>query len=156
VEHATTRSPGAMTTTSIGIAELTDGDADSKDLLARADQALYEAKRAGGIGPCGRPLCCKSFLHSLGNVTTDLAKLQFVHGRGSERISGSCGRLMCCLAYEANFYEKELKNFPAVDSRVKTRQGQGVVTSYNIIKRTVGVRIDDAQVEVPLKDVKKI
>ena len=145
-----------------------DGRVDFRELvkdLARVFQKSIrlqqigirdEAKRAGGIGPCGRPLCCRSFLHSLGNVTTDLAKLQFVHGRGSERISGSCGRLMCCLAYEANFYEKELKDFPAVDSQVKTRQGQGVVTSCNIIKRTVGVRIDDAQVEVPLKDVKKI
>jgi cell fate regulator YaaT (PSP1 superfamily) len=145
-----------------------DGRIDFRDLvkdLARIFQKSIrlqqigirdEAKRAGGLGPCGRPLCCKQFLHTLGNVTTDLAKKQFVHGRGSERISGSCGRLMCCLAFEADFYDKELKGFPPVDSRVKTKQGEGTVISYNILKRTVIVRIDDSHVEVPLKEVRKI
>jgi cell fate regulator YaaT (PSP1 superfamily) len=145
-----------------------DGRVDFRELvkdLARTFQKSIrlqqigirdETKRAGGFGPCGRPLCCKGFLHSLGNVTTDLAKLQLVHGRGSDRISGSCGRLMCCLAFEAGFYEKESQHFPPLDAQVKTRQGQGTVVSYNVLKQTVLVKIDDAQLEVPLKEVKRL
>lgn len=145
-----------------------DGRVDFRDLvkdLARHFQKTIrlqqigirdEAKRAGGFGPCGRPLCCKEFLHNLGNVTTDLAKLQFVHGRGSDRISGSCGRLMCCLSFEADFYQKEIKDFPAMESRVKTKNGEGVVISRNVLKHSVTVKVDDTISEYSLKEIKRI
>lgn len=115
-----------------------------------------EAKRMGGFGPCGREQCCSKFLKNITSVTTDFARIQQVHTRGSDRISGACGRLMCCLAYEKDMYEKEMKNFPALDSMVKTGQGKGKVISCNIFKKTVNVIVDKNIIEVPLKEVKKL
>jgi len=114
-----------------------------------------EAKRLGEFGSCGRELCCKRFLSNLGNVTTELARIQQITHRGSDRISGVCGRLMCCLAYEAKFYEEESKNLPSIDSIVKTKYGEGRVISYNILKKTVNVQIKDETVlDIPVKEIK--
>jgi len=114
-----------------------------------------EARRLGGMGACGRELCCKKFLTNLDSVSTDYARLQQVHNRGSDRISGACGRLMCCLSYELEYYKEETKKFPKVQSMVKTRQGEGKVLSYNVPKGTVDVEIKGNVVELSLKDVKK-
>ena len=115
-----------------------------------------EAKRVGDFGPCGRELCCKRFLTDLGKVTTDLARTQQLSHRGSERLSGFCGRLMCCLAYEKEFYEDESKKFPPLESVVKTKQGEGRVTSFNVLKRTVNVEFDEHNiVEIPLEQIKR-
>lgn len=114
-----------------------------------------EAKRLGEFGSCGRELCCKKFLGNLGNVTTELARIQQITHRGSERISGVCGRLMCCLAFEAKFYEEESKHLPAIDSMVKTKYGEGRVVSYNILKKTVNVQINGETVlDIPAKEIK--
>ncbi len=113
-----------------------------------------EARRLGGMGACGRELCCKKFLKNLNTVSTDYARLQQVHSRGSDRISGACGRLMCCLSYELEYYKEESKKFPNIDSIVKTRQGEGKVVSFNVPKGTVGVLTKDGVVEFPLKDIK--
>jgi len=113
-----------------------------------------EAKRLGGFGPCGRELCCRKFLHNLSSVTTDYARIQQVHSRGSDRISGACGRLMCCLAYELDFYKEKMKKFPNLNSIVKTRQGQGRVVSCNVLNETVNIEIDKNIIEMPLKDIK--
>lgn len=113
-----------------------------------------EARRLGGFGACGREVCCKKFLHNLSSVTTDMARVQQVHSRGSERISGACGRLMCCLGYESDFYQEQSKKFPQQGTKVKTKQGEGTVASFNVIKETVTVAIDKGFVEAPLKEVK--
>jgi len=113
-----------------------------------------EARRLGGFGACGREVCCKKFLHNLTSVTTDLARIQQVHSRGSDRISGVCGRLMCCLGYEADFYQEQSKKFPHQGTKVKIKQGEGTVVSYNVIKETVTITIDKGFVEAPLKEVK--
>lgn len=113
-----------------------------------------EARRLGGMGGCGRELCCKKFLNNLSSVSTESARLQQVHSRGSDRISGSCGRLMCCLSYELEFYKEETKKFPKIDSMVKTRQGEGRVVSFNVLKGTVGVLIKDNIIEFTLKELK--
>lgn len=111
-----------------------------------------EAKMMGGVGPCGRMLCCQGFLRELGNVTSESAKLQQVAHRGSERLSGVCGRLKCCLNYEKELYEKMSKNFPAVGSELKTKQGKGIVVGWNILKRSVNIEIDNKTIiEVPIK-----
>lgn len=145
-----------------------DGRVDFRELvkeLARTFQKSIrlqqigirdEAKRMGGFGPCGRELCCRKFLGHLSSIPTDLARIQQVHSRGSDRISGSCGRLMCCLAYEAQFYEEAVKQFPPLESKVKTKHGNGQVTGYNVIKRTVTVNIDSNFVELPVKEVKRL
>ncbi|MFH0805055.1 MAG: regulatory iron-sulfur-containing complex subunit RicT [Patescibacteria group bacterium] len=145
-----------------------DGRVDFRDLvkdLARTFQKSIrlqqvgirdEARRMGGMGPCGRELCCRTFMSSLTSVTTDMARLQGVNNRGSDRISGGCGRLMCCLGFEKDFYQNEVKKYPATDSQVKTGQGTGRVLSFNILKGTVTVIIDNSAVEVPLAEVKKV
>lgn len=101
-----------------------------------------ELKNMGGIGPCGRETCCSSFLKELGNITTDLARIQQVQQRGSDRLSGACGRLKCCLNYEAEGYRECSKNLPVVGSIIKTDQGKGQVIEWNVIKHSVLVRID--------------
>lgn len=114
-----------------------------------------EAKRLGEFGPCGRELCCRKFLENLGSVTTGLAKIQQISHRGSERISGVCGRLMCCLAYESKFYEEESKNLPAIGLKVKTKYGTGRVVSLNVLKKTVNVELEkNEMIEISAKEIK--
>ena len=111
-----------------------------------------EAKMSGDIGPCGRNLCCKKFLNELGNITSDLAELQQVAHRGSDRISGQCGRLMCCLAFEQKHYEDLVKNLPAIGTKFKTDRGTGRVIGHHVLRQTVNVKLDDdTMIEVPVK-----
>ena len=98
-----------------------------------------EAKIKGDTGPCGRPLCCRTHLKELGNVTTDMAKNQQIAHRGSDRLSGSCGRLKCCLRYEEDLYSKLSRGLPALGSRIKTKQGAGTVVGWHTLKGTVDV-----------------
>ncbi len=114
-----------------------------------------ETKQSGGIGPCGRSLCC-GFAKDMGSITTDMARVQQVHNRGSDRISGACGRLMCCLSFESGFYEEAMKKFPTPDSQVKTQHGTGRVLSCNVIKKTVTVRVEKDIHELPLKEIKQL
>ncbi len=85
-----------------------------------------EAKMMGGIGVCGRPFCCSSFLSDFVQVSIKMAKEQNL-SLNSAKISGTCGRLMCCLRYESEVYEEELKHTPPVDSKVSTPDGIGYV-----------------------------
>ncbi len=116
-----------------------------------------EAKMKGGMGICGQEVCCTRFLDKFTSITTDLARVQQMSHRGSERISGICGRLMCCLNYEADQYRTWLENMPPLGKLVKTKQGKGQVIDRNLPKQTVRVRLDDkekTQIEVPLKEIK--
>jgi cell fate regulator YaaT (PSP1 superfamily) len=112
-----------------------------------------EIKLNGDIGCCGRSLCCQTFYRDLGNVTSDFADLQQVAHRGSDRLSGVCGRLKCCLTYEHNVYQELAKNLPAIGSSVKTEQGKGVVIGWHILKQTVDVRLEgkDSIIEWAIK-----
>ena len=85
-----------------------------------------EAKMMGGIGVCGRPFCCSSFLSDFVQVSIKMAKEQNL-SLNSAKISGTCGRLMCCLRYESEVYEEELRRTPPVDSKVSTPDGVGFV-----------------------------
>ena len=100
-----------------------------------------EAKMMGGLGPCGRPLCCTLFLTDFGQVSIKMAKEQNL-SLNSSKISGICGRLMCCLRYEYEAYEYEIKRTPPVDSLVSTEDGVGVVTEINPLVGTVKVRLN--------------
>ncbi len=99
-----------------------------------------EAKLMGGMGMCGRPLCCTLFLSDLGQVSIKMAKEQNL-SLNSAKISGICGRLMCCLRYEHEAYEYEIKRTPPVDSLVRTADGNGTVTEINPLVGTVKVRL---------------
>ena len=99
-----------------------------------------EAKMLGGLGPCGRPMCCSSFLGDFASVSIKMAKEQNL-SLNPTKISGICGRLMCCLNYEQSTYEDIRKRIPKVGSIVKTEGGTGVVVSNNIIKESVKVKL---------------
>lgn len=102
-----------------------------------------EAKMLGGLGACGRPLCCSTFLNDFGQVSIKMAKEQNL-SLNSLKISGICGRLMCCLRYEADTYAAEAKLTPPVHATVKTADGIGTVVSSVPLAGTVKVVLQDS------------
>ena len=100
-----------------------------------------EAKMLGGIGVCGRPICCNSFLGDFQPVSIKMAKEQNL-SLNPTKISGTCGRLMCCLKYEQSTYEEMLKFVPRVDAIVDTPDGKGTVIENNVLAGLVKVKID--------------
>jgi cell fate regulator YaaT (PSP1 superfamily) len=103
-----------------------------------------EAKMLGGIGSCGRPFCCSTFLTDFGQVSIKMAKEQNF-SLNSAKISGCCGRLMCCLRYEHEVYEEAQKTMPRIGAAVMTDQGPGVVVETRPLTQTVKVKLDDKQ-----------
>ena len=112
-----------------------------------------EAKMVGGLGSCGRPLCCSIFLTDFGQVSIKMAKEQNL-SLNSSKISGICGRLMCCLRYEHDTYEHEIKRTPPVDTLVRTVDGVGSVTEISPLQGTIKVRLV-ATPDVPPKSYKR-
>ena len=106
-----------------------------------------EAKMLGGLGPCGRPRCCSSFLGDFASVSIKMAKEQNL-SLNPTKISGICGRLMCCLNYEQSTYEDIRKRMPKVGSIVKTSEGTGEVFSNNIVKESVKVKLKKGEEEI--------
>ncbi len=102
-----------------------------------------EAKMLGGLGICGRPFCCSSFLREFQPVSIKMAKTQNL-SLNPTKISGTCGRLMCCLKYEQEAYEDLMKGAPRMDSFVETPDGAGTIISVNTLREKVRVRLDDA------------
>ena len=100
-----------------------------------------EAKMLGGLGICGRPLCCASFLDEFQPVSIKMAKTQNL-SLNPTKISGTCGRLMCCLKYEQDAYEDAVRRMPKNESFVETPEGAGNVCQVDLLKETVKVRLD--------------
>lgn len=100
-----------------------------------------EAKMTGGLGPCGRSLCCSTFLGEFAPVSIKMAKEQNL-SLNPTKISGICGRLMCCLNYEQETYEEIRKRMPKVGSIVNTPYGKGEVTSSSVVKESVKVKVN--------------
>ena len=118
-----------------------------------------EAKMLGGLGSCGRPICCGAFLGDFQPVSIKMAKEQNL-SLNPTKISGQCGRLMCCLKYEQENYEQVLKRVPRVGKDIVTPDGVGVITEINCIKESIKVRIrvDDDSFDVreyPIDDVRR-
>lgn len=103
-----------------------------------------EVKRIGGNGVCGRELCCCSFLGDFETVSIKMAKEQNISLNPS-KISGNCGRLMCCLKYEQDVYEEKLNRLPKCGSIVRTADGEGVVESVETLKEIIRVKIKDGE-----------
>ena len=99
-----------------------------------------EAKMLGGLGPCGRSMCCSTFLGDFASVSIKMAKEQNL-SLNPTKISGICGRLMCCLNYEQSTYEEIRKRLPKVGSKVKTQSGVGEVISNNTVKESIKVKL---------------
>jgi len=103
-----------------------------------------EVKRIGGNGVCGRELCCCTFLNDFEAVSIKMAKEQNISLNPS-KISGNCGRLMCCLKYEQEVYEEKLNRLPSVGSIVKTPDGNGEVDSVETLKEKIRVKLKDGE-----------
>lgn len=137
-----------------------DGRVDFRELIKELAQAFRtrielrqigvrdEAKIIGGLGICGRPVCCKSFLGEFSQVSIKMAKDQnlFIN---SSKISGTCGRFMCCIRYEDEVYQKEYEKTPKVDAIVETPQGRGVVVESNALRGNCKVLLDNNEDALP-------
>ncbi len=100
-----------------------------------------EAKLSGDCGPCGRRLCCQEFLGEFSSITSEMAEAQQVVHRGNERISGMCGRLMCCLSFEYEGYKELAGQLAPPGTRVNINGVSGVVVGHHILKQTLDVKI---------------
>lgn len=113
------------------------------------------ARRLGGCGPCGRQLCCTTFLREFEPVTLQTAKEQNLTVNPA-KMSGVCGRLMCCLTYERRFYAEALSRFPRVGSSVETEKGRGTVKEVNIFSEVITLVHDSGELEkVTLAELKE-
>lgn len=101
-----------------------------------------QVKKLGGNGMCGRELCCCSFLNNFDNVSIKMAKEQNL-GLNPSKISGNCGRLMCCLKYEQEVYEEKLSRLPKTGAIVKTEDGEGVVEGVQTLKEEIRVKFKE-------------
>lgn len=101
-----------------------------------------KAKEIGGIGPCGRFLCCNLFLNDFETVSINMAKNQYISLK-PDKINGVCGRLLCCLNYEDDQYAEFKKEFPSIGTIVKCKNFSGKVISHNLFKRTFDIETLD-------------
>lgn len=114
-----------------------------------------EAKGKGGFGACGRRLCCMNFSGALQSVTIEDARLQQMGQRGSDRLSGLCDRLRCCLAFESDQYREQLEALPLDRQEVKWENKKGIVVDKNIMLRQVTVEFADrSKKKLSLDDIK--
>ncbi len=135
---------------------IADGRVDFRELVKNLARELNtriemrqigvrdKARLVGGIGNCGRELCCKSFLATFEPVSVRMAKDQNLPLNPS-KISGVCGRLMCCLTYEYKAYKQLGKEMPKCGKRIQVRDGTGKVTRQNLLKGTVVVEMEDGK-----------
>lgn len=116
--------------------------------------ARDETKATGGIGPCGRELCCSSWLRDFEAVTVKMAREQGL-ALNPSRLAGMCGRLKCCLRYEYATYLDLKRGLPAIGKRVESVKGDGKVVRHNILKQTVLIQVDEdgGVVEATLEDM---
>lgn len=116
-----------------------------------------EARRIGGYGICGKQFCCQKFPGMLKSISTDMARDQLISCRGSDRISGACGRLMCCLSFEVNQYKELLKETVQKQEIVKYKKEEAEVLEVNPISGRVRLRMikKDIIAEVPLNEVER-
>lgn len=115
-----------------------------------------EAKRCGGYGICGRELCCKKMPGSMCSISTEMARCQFISHRGSERISGLCGRLMCCLSYEAKQYQEMMKEMPQRGAIVEVAGKKGKVLEQMTLSQKLKVELEDRSIVfVKMDELKK-
>ncbi len=115
-----------------------------------------EAKRCGGYGICGRELCCRQMPGSMCSISTEMARCQFISHRGSERISGLCGRLMCCLSYEAKQYQEMMKEMPQRGAIVEVGDKKGKVIEQMTLSEKLKVELEDKSIVfVKVNELKK-
>lgn len=137
------------------IAFIADGRVDFRDLVKELTRTFNrtirlqqigirdEARLCGDCGHCGKPLCCRGFLKDFISITSEMAEVQQCEHRGSDRISGACGRLMCCLAYEEAGYRDMAKSMPPIGKMVNVDGKRGEIIGHQYLKRSVRVKFQD-------------
>lgn len=110
-----------------------------------------DTKFRGGLGPCGRELCCATHLCEFQPISIKMAKQQGLV-LNPAKISGLCGRLMCCLTYEQEFYDEVLEKLPGIGAIVKTPDGEGEVVEVSVLKEKIKVRFEDEQQNVEVRE----
>ena len=112
-----------------------------------------QAKMCGGVGRCGREICCAAFIEKFEPVSIKMAKQQGL-SLNPTKISGQCGRLMCCLTYENKTYAQLKEDFPKIGKMVQTKNNTGKVVRHNVIGRRVAIRLENGvEVEVPMDEI---
>ena len=104
-----------------------------------------KAKEVGGLGPCGRPLCCSKFLYSFNNITINMAKNQNI-SLNPTKINGACNRLLCCLEYEDDTYSEEKKNYPSIGQIIDKDGKKGKVISVDIFRHSYKIETKDKDI----------
>lgn len=135
-----------------------------KDLASSLQKQIHlqqigprdKARIITGRGKCGKCLCCSSWLCELQSITMDMVRAQCLESKGSSKLSGCCGKLLCCLRYEVEAYKDLEKNLPKVGDRVKLKKGEAMVMSLDILNQKIKVSFQDRSTEiVEPKDIKK-
>jgi len=107
--------------------------------------ARDEAKLFGGFGKCGRELCCAKFLNNLESITLEMAEIQEVASSKPSKITGCCGKLMCCLSYEADSYKEIKSEMPKIGTQIQTPQGEGKVIGHNVFEGKVIIETEEGK-----------
>jgi cell fate regulator YaaT (PSP1 superfamily) len=143
-----------------------------KDLAKTFQKQIYlrqigprdKSKIVGGFGKCGRSLCCNSFLNKLESINMEMVRVQALESKGSSKLSGVCGKLLCCLKYEVEAYKELRSNLPEIDDTVKIKrgvtvpQGTGRVVSLDVLNQKLKVYFSEAEEYsvISASDVEKV
>lgn len=125
-----------------------------KDLAKRFQKQIHlkqigprdKAKIVSGIGRCGRRLCCSSFLNKLESITMDMVRYQDLMSKGSSKLSGACGKLLCCLRYEVKEYQTLRENLPPFGALVKTKACEGRVIGVDILNQKIKLQLSERNI----------
>jgi len=117
-------------------------------------------KLIGGMGICGREVCCASFIQKFTPIHINMAKTQKI-ALNQSKVSGLCGRLMCCLSYESEFYKESLKKYPKLRDDIETEKGKGKVIEINVLKKYVMVELEadngiKKRIKIPEEELEKL
>lgn len=117
-------------------------------------------KLIGGMGICGREVCCASFIQKFTPIHINMAKIQKI-ALNQSKVSGLCGRLMCCLSYESEFYKESLKKYPRLRDDIDTEKGKGKVIEINVLKKYVVVELETdggikKRIKIPEEELEKL
>lgn len=118
-----------------------------------------KAKMVGGYGKCGRPLCCSTWLGKMESINMEMVRVQALESKGSSKLSGSCGKLLCCLKYEVEAYRDLRKNVPRIGTvvKVKKQENDGTVIAIDILNQKVKVLFEGGEaVSVQVGDIEKV
>ena len=155
--------------TKINFIFTSDGRVDFRDLVKQLARKFSKqihlqqigprdkAKLVGGYGRCGQRLCCNSFLNRLESISMDMVREQNMANKGSAKLSGCCGKLLCCLNYEVDLYKNLRENIPPLGSKVVTKEDKGQVIGLDVLNQKVKILIEGKDTKiVNVNDIKKV